>query len=105
MLGFTGVVAATAAAAFVDLSIVLLTEPCFDGTDDALEFGADDDDDNDDDNGWAGIIKRGPPREPAPPPVLAVARPVDAERLSPAMPGALGPKKYGSAIALLLNPK
>ena len=42
-----------------------------------------------DDGGWAGITKRGVPKTP--PPELAVANPVDAERFNPLMPGAFGP--------------
>ena len=63
------------------------------------------DDGVDENEGWVGMVNKSGP-EAAPPPLLAVARPVDAENVRPPMiPGAFGPKKYGSAIALLLNPK
>ena len=51
------------------------------------------------------MVKRGNPSDAAPPTVLAIAKPVDAERFRPTIPGAFGPKKYGSAIALLVKPK
>jgi len=101
--------------AFADLSVALVVDGFFgdddDDDDDAFDalfdmFAATTDaDDGVADDCWLGVIRRGPPRDPAPPPVLAVARPVVAERVSPPMPGALGPTKYGSAMVLLRNPK
>ena len=59
----------------------------------------------DDKVGGVGMVKRSDPKA-APPPELAVARPVDAENVRPpTTPGAFGPEKYGSVMALLLNPK
>ena len=83
----------------VGFSIVLgLTDAIFDVVDDwlarVLEMfaaTADADEDGADDDDWLGVARRGTPTDPPPPPELAIARPVVAERLSPPIPGALGP--------------